>query len=246
MYTAVGSYFLWNMKVANISSKEYAIGPIVLSRLLVVIASEGFWPFIYVCVCFPMAGVVNDWSVVATIGMFLFFNNICYISIGSVLGVLFPSIPTAMITSTLVSQTSLVAAGFYTTLPVYLGWIRYISPVFWTFSGIVKTAYNWSDTYECRYGSNLAGVNKCFIEFSPIIDNMKERGINVATYGDDQSDKIWLQVSMLLFLFLSYQAIIFLTIFVKCKKGQRIPDPPTKESAPTTEEDEPPQTSLIG
>lgn len=216
MYPAIASYFAWNQQVQIISNEHrYSLGPVCVGRFLVVMACEAWWPFVYVLVCYPLAGIVGDWKVVLTIGMFLCLNNMCYISIGSCLGVLVPSIPHGMITSTIVSQTSLVAAGFYTTLPSYLSWIRYMSPVFWTFSGIVKTAYHWSDTYGCRWGSTLAGVNRCFLENSPVIDNMKERGINVATYGDEQSDKIWLQVLVLLLLFLSMQTFIFLYVTLR-------------------------------
>jgi len=147
MYTAVGSDFIWynNLK-QKVSERSHSLGPVCFGRIFVVVASKSWWPFIYVIVSFPLAGIIGDWKDVMTIAMFLCLSNICYISIGSCLGVLFPSIPYNMIISILISQTSLVAAGFYTTLPIYLSGIRYISPVFWTFSGIVKMSYTWSDT----------------------------------------------------------------------------------------------------
>ena len=223
MYTSVGSTFLWYIAVEDdvVNKRNYAVGPLYLSRLMVVMLAESFWPFLYVFVCYPLASVVGDWTVVIKIGMLLCLNNASYISLGSFLGVLFPNIPQGMIASTLFSQTSLVAAGFYTTLPVYLSWIRYISPVFWTFSGIVKAAYTWSDTYKCIKGSNLAGNNRCFIETSPVIDDMKERGINAAVYGDAQSDNIWLQVCMLILLLFLLQTTIYITVHVRCSRRKK-------------------------
>ncbi|VEU38467.1 unnamed protein product [Pseudo-nitzschia multistriata] len=223
MYTSVGSTYLWYIAVEDdvVNKRNYAVGPLYLSRLIVVMLAESFWPFLYVFVCYPLASVVGDWTVVIKIGMLLCLNNAAYISLGSCLGVLFPSIPQGMIASTLFSQTSLVAAGFYTTLPVYLSWIRYSSPVFWTFSGIVKAAYTWSDTYKCIKGSNLAGNNRCFIETSPVIDDMKERGINAAVYGDAQSDNIWLQVCMLILLLFLLQTTIYITVNVRCSRRKK-------------------------
>ena len=223
MYTSVGNSFLWYIGIEDdiANKRNYALEPLFMSRFMVVMLAESFWPFVYVFICYPLASVVGDWMVVAKIGMLLCLNNASYISLGSCLGVLFPSIPQGMIASTLLSQTSLVAAGFYTTLPVYLSWIRYISPVFWTFSGIVKSAYTWSDTYKCIKGSNLAGNNRCFIEYSPVIDDMKERGINAAVYGDDQSDRIWLQVCMLIVLLLLLQTTIYITVRLRCSRKRR-------------------------
>ena len=218
MYTAVGSSFLWHIAVKeNLSKQLYSLEPLFFSRLLVVLSAEAFWPFVYVFICYPLASVVGDWTVVLKIGMLLCLNNISYISLGAFLGILFPTIPKGMISSTLFSQTSLVAAGFYTTLPVFLRWIRYVSPVYWTFSGIVKSAYTWTDTYKCTKGNTLAGLNSCFIESSPIIDTMKQRGIHGATYGDAQSDKIGLEVTMEILLIVVLQAAAYLT--VRCRRS---------------------------
>ena len=106
-------------------------------------------------------------------------------------------------------QTSVITAGFFTLLPSAVGWIRYISPIFYTFSGIVKTAYKASDTYKCVKGESAVGSNKCFLEQNIAIDNYKTRGINVAAFGDPTSDSIVVEVMMLLVLFFSMQLIIF-------------------------------------
>ena len=81
---------------------------------------------IYVLVCYPFAGVFGSLKIVVQIGLFLLLNNLCYISLGAVLGVYSKRVPQGMIASTIFSQTSLVAAGFYTKLPPALDWIRYI------------------------------------------------------------------------------------------------------------------------
>ena len=109
----------------------------------------------------------------------------------------------------------MVAAGFYTEVPAFLAWLRYLSPVFWTYRGIVKSAFEWSDTFRCRWGSTLAGVNSCFIEFHTAINNLKDRGINVATFGDDQSTKIWLECLVLVLFYCVMQSFIIALSLLK-------------------------------
>lgn len=53
-----------------------------------------------------------------------------------------------------------------------------------------------------------AGVNSCFIEFHTAINNLKNRGINVATFGDEQSTQIWLECIVLLLFYLVMQTFI--------------------------------------
>jgi len=159
-----------------------------------------------------MAGMFGNIFTVLTIALLLALNNLCYVAIGSTIGVLFDSLPHGMIASTLVSQTSLIAAGFYTQLPTAMHLIRYISPVFWAYRGIIKMGLRWSDTYACSEGQSDVGVNQCYLEYSPGIDALKKRGINVATFNDAQSDEVHVEILMLCLLY----AILQMLIFVMC------------------------------
>jgi FtsP/CotA-like multicopper oxidase with cupredoxin domain len=209
MYPSVGSYFQWTKNnIVIFSHGRFDVIPVCLGRLLVVLSTEWFWPFLYCFVCFPMAGIAGDVTVVFKIGALLALNNLCYISIGAVLGTVCTSVPLGMIASTIISQTSLVAAGFYTTLPPVIEYIRYVSPVFWTFKGIVKASYHWSDTYKCTRGQSDVGVNQCFLEFNPGIDNLKTRGIEVATFNAISSDKTYIEFLVLVLLFSGMQLFI--------------------------------------
>jgi len=136
MYPAVGFSHQWCLSRKDELKKENpSTFSIVSGRLLVVLGLESFWPLIYVLVCYPFAGVFGSFKVVVLVGLFLVLNNLCYISLGSMLGVYSRRVPQGMIASTIFSQTSLVAAGFYTKLPPALDWVRYISPFYWTFRG---------------------------------------------------------------------------------------------------------------
>lgn len=173
---------------------------------------------IHCFVCYPMAGMFNHISAVFVMGIFLALNNICYVALGGALGLVFESIPLSMSLSTIVSQSTLVAAGFYNRLPLAVSWIRYISPVFWTYRGILKTMFHWTDTYSCVKGQSDVGSNQCYLEFNPGIDALKTRGINVASFNTSQSDGVFIEVGMLCLLFLALQIMIFLTIVMSMKK----------------------------
>jgi hypothetical protein len=112
-----------------------------------------------------------------------------------------------------------ICAGFFTLLPPAVGWIRYISPIFWTFSGIIKTAYKYYDTYECVKGNSAVGYNQCFLEQNGGIDNYKTRGINVAAFGDDTSESIHIQIIMLIVLFSSMQLIMYVYHHLRIKRS---------------------------
>lgn len=182
---------------------------------------ESFWPLVYVLVCFPFAGVFGSIKIVILVGLFLLLNNLCYISLGSILGIYSKQVSTGMIASTIFSQTSLVAAGFYTKLPPALDWIRYISPFYWSFRGILKSTFQWHDTVECFKGSSEVGANQCFLEFHPVIDQYKERGINVATYNDSSSDSISLEFAALILLLFILNFLIYAKAWFICKSLKR-------------------------
>lgn len=170
-------------------------------RSAVYLCAEGWWPCVFGLITYPMAhvnGKVNIWfQVIALIIM----NNLCYISFGAVVGTIVPVVQVAMISSTLYSQMSLVCAGFYTTLPLWLSWFRYVSYVFYTYSGIVKGVYRYTDSYECFIGDGRVGQDWCLLETAGIIEDMKIRGINTADSGDPTSSDVSLSFGMLFFYY---------------------------------------------
>jgi hypothetical protein len=124
MYLSVPSSFQWfvatrkafdEQQLSPENLQRRTILPLVLARLTAVTLLEGVWLLVYVLVC--LAGVFGDVQRTLWVGLFLVLNNICFVSLGSLLGALLKSIPQGMIASTIVSQTKLVAAGFFTKLP---------------------------------------------------------------------------------------------------------------------------------
>ena len=210
MYPCIGNYFEWAIKDQHtMKFKKYNPLPVFLSRMLVVTLCESWWPFLFIFCAFPLASMFGEIRGVFTICCFLLLNNSCYIALGAVFGTLMPTVSLGMIGATLFGQTTVITAGFFTLLPNAVGWIRYISPIFYTFSGIVKTAYKSTDTYKCVKGNSAVGFNQCFLEQNPAIDHYKTRGINVAAFGDPTSKSVHTEAIMLLVLFSAMQLVMY-------------------------------------
>ena len=202
MYPAISNYFEFKQFDRMIMKENrYDVLPIWLSRLVVVTACEVWWPFLFVFLAYPLASMFGCISKVLRICLFLAMNNICYIAIGGFFGTLMPTVNLGMIGATLFAQSTVICAGFFTQLPFFLGWIRFISPIFYAFKGIVKSAYNWDDTFQCPKGDAASGATQCFMELNTAIDDYKQRGINVATLGDPTSSNIYVEAINMFILF---------------------------------------------
>ena len=65
MYPSVGFSNQWVlMFCVDFKKKRFAVGPVVLGRLIVVLGLESFWPMIYVFVCYPFASVFGSIKIV--------------------------------------------------------------------------------------------------------------------------------------------------------------------------------------
>ena len=131
------------------------------------------------------------------------------------MGVLAPSISYGMISSTLFSQLSLVCAGFFVVLHPYIEWVRFVTPMYYTFGGMVKAAYIDSDNYVCVGGNSAIGANRCFVELAGSLNSLKKRGINVATTFDDTSNVVWPNILALVAFLLTLQLMIFLSVMFR-------------------------------
>ena len=212
MYPSISNYFEYKHRdVAFVKKNPQSdLFPVFLSRMTVVIACEAWWPILFVLCAYPIAAMFGSFSKVARICMFLVLNNTCYIALGGLLGTVMPTVNLGMIAATLFAQTTVICAGFFTQLPPFVGWIRYISPIFYAFTGIIKTAHSWDDTYTCPKGHSAAGVNQCFLEMSHAIDVFKIRGINVATFGDPYSSQVHVEATIMICIIGICQTMMFI------------------------------------
>jgi FtsP/CotA-like multicopper oxidase with cupredoxin domain len=227
MYPAIPAHFLWVNRVeARLKTTAAGEGmpsaldvfKLGLCRSAVVVCAESWWPIIFGLIVYPIAHINGKVGVWFQHISFLILNNLCYISFGAVVGTVAPIIPVGMIASTLYSQTSLVCAGFYKTLPSWLAWFRYISYVFYTFSGLVRGAYMWQDSYTCRAGDSRVGQNWCLLETAGTIEDMKIRGISVANSSDPETNNVGLCQGMLIVFFVLNTLLLGMSLYRRVVK----------------------------
>ena len=215
MYPAIPSHHEWFQSAQILLRyRRFSVSPVYAARLSTVLLLESIWPTIFTFICFPVAGLAGDITSLCRISFLLAANNVCYLSLGMVLGVLTQSSPFGMIAATIISQGSIIGAGIFTTLPPSLEWVRYFSPYYWTIQGLLKSVYRWTDTYDCVSGSGSdVGANQCFIEYDPLIDNFKGRGVHVASYNDASSDSVITEAVALVALSCFLHVLMFLKCF---------------------------------
>lgn len=65
MYPSVGFAYQWSLLyTVDFKQNQFDVGPTVIGRLLVVFATESFWPLIYVFVSYPFAGIAGSIKIV--------------------------------------------------------------------------------------------------------------------------------------------------------------------------------------
>ncbi|KAL7538702.1 hypothetical protein ACHAXR_009429 [Thalassiosira sp. AJA248-18] len=189
--------------------QRFSLVPVFSARLTVLVLCESIFPTVATFICFPVAGLVGDIQSLCNISFLLASNNVCFLFLGAALG-MFTSVSHGMIAATVFSQVSILVSGVFTELPASLEWARYFSPFFWCMQGLLKSVYRWSDTYECVNGSSSdVGANQCFVEYDPLIEQYKRRGLHVATYNDPSSDSILTESIVLVALGFSLHLIMF-------------------------------------
>lgn len=238
MYPAIPAHFEWVGRMKQRISAPtgandavevpslFHIAQLSLSRSLVYFCAESWWPILFGMIVYPIAHINGKADIWIQHIFFLILNNLCYISFGAVVGASSPVVAVGMIASTLYSQTSLVCAGFYRTLPVWLSWFRYLSYVFYTFSGLVRGAYHWTDSFSCRSGDGRVGQEWCLLETAGVIEDLKIRGISVANSSDPNTNNVSFEIGMLIMYYCAnifFLAVIFSwKIRAHCKQIEAI------------------------
>ena len=142
MYPAVVSHYEWFVTVVIIFKyKRFSLMPVYMTRMMIVLLTEGFWPILYCFICFPLAGLAGDVKLLCRISFLLASNNICYVSIGAVIGSVASSLQYGMTLVTVICQGTILASGVFTSLPLLLEWARILSPYPLDSSGDIKVYF---------------------------------------------------------------------------------------------------------
>eukprot|EP00927_Polykrikos_kofoidii_P026013 TRINITY_DN23258_c0_g1_i1.p1 TRINITY_DN23258_c0_g1~~TRINITY_DN23258_c0_g1_i1.p1 ORF type:complete len:232 (+),score=30.30 TRINITY_DN23258_c0_g1_i1:71-697(+) len=137
-------------------------------------------------------------------------------TLGVVISVLIPGISAQMAIATAFAQTTLVAGGFYRTMPASASWYGYVSLTTYAFRGLLRAELSWRDTFKCHpfiMGDTEAGRTSCYIETSGVIDDLRLRGIEVVQAPVDPSPSV--DIAILLCFIFFCRCIVYIAL--KCQ-----------------------------
>jgi len=189
------------MQLAEVEMMKgmYHVGPFVVAVSVTDLLMHSIWPAITAMIMFMMARVGGDPGSFISLLLLVVLCALVYQSVGTLVSVIVPNAGTAMAISTALAQTTLVAGGFYRTMPESIKWMGHFSLTTYAFRGLLRATLSWKDTFSChpRIANANAGRGSCFIEESGIIDDLDRRGIVVVDSPEDPSH---LEDMLILFL----------------------------------------------
>lgn len=132
----------------------YCVGAYYISKTLVEIPGQIIGPFLLVIICYYMIGLnpaFSNYLMVATLGA---FGALCGNAYGTLIVALVDDLNIALTIAPICILPLLVVSGvFVAELPGFLNWLKYISPIYYAFSGMLQVEFdrvfpNCDDTRE--------------------------------------------------------------------------------------------------
>ncbi|CAK0814447.1 unnamed protein product [Prorocentrum cordatum] len=189
---------------AELKKGILTVGPFAAATSVVDVVLHSIWPTLYGVVVFAMTDSGQDPVSFFNMVVLVVLCAVTYQSLGVLISVLLPDVDAAMALATAFAQTTLVAGGFYRTMPHSIAWYGSVSVTTYAFRGLLRASLSWMNTYECHpnvMGDTRAGQSSCFIEMSGIIDDLRLRGIEVATSPVDATPLLEQTVLVLFLVF---------------------------------------------
>lgn len=154
----------------------YSIGPYYLSKTLVEVPGQIIGPYLMVIICYYMIGLTpafSDYLFIATLGV---LGALCGNAYGTLIAALIDDLPIALAVAPLFILPFIVVSGiFVAALPVYINWLKYISPIYYSFSGMLQTQFS-APALNCNSNVEPCTEDQIFSElsfeatFSPGVD----------------------------------------------------------------------------
>lgn len=149
MFFATSSQVLGTFGIEKVVFyREYNAGyyssfPYYVSKTLVELPGTIFAPYLVLIICYYMIGLTPAFSsylFMATLGA---LGALCGNAYGIMISALIDDVGVALTIAPLFLLPFVVVSGvFVAALPVYINWLRYISPIYYSFSGMLETEFS--------------------------------------------------------------------------------------------------------
>lgn len=125
------------------SSGYYSIIAYYLGKTIIEIPGQIVGPFLLLIICYYMIGLnppFSDYLLVATLAS---LGAVCGNAYGTFVACIFDEVSIALTVAPLfILPLVLVSGIFVSALPSYLNWLKYISPIYYSFSGMLQTEFS--------------------------------------------------------------------------------------------------------
>jgi ABC-type multidrug transport system permease subunit len=178
-----------------------------LSELPVIITL----PTLFLSICYPMANMNH--SVKSFFGLLFtqLLGTMCAESIGLFIGTAFIDLSLSFVVATIIILLFLLVGGFWVdNIPVFMLWLKAISPISYTFETCLQ--FEFTGSIPCD-GSHI--IPECATQ------TMATREQILHGYFNVESDSIPIGIGMLVVISLFFRFAAYLSLrFLQCNKGR--------------------------
>jgi ATP-binding cassette subfamily G (WHITE) protein 1 len=134
----------------------YTLPAYFISKISVELPFYIVFPTLRVIIIYWMVGLTNTAAAFFIFDAINVLSSLCGFSLGTCLACTFSSLPLALASAPMILLPLMLFSGFFVnseTIPMFLNWIKYISPIKYSFEGMFKTEVT-DPSIITQYGFN--------------------------------------------------------------------------------------------
>lgn len=182
----------------EISKNIYDLKTYYLVKVSLLFPFAFFYPYLAFLIAYYMIGLNSPFSVYLFSATFIAVGSLCGSALTLVIAGGIDSLAIILIIASLILMLLFIVTGLFShisTQPAWFSWIRYISPIYYTFAGLIQNQFQGQNIPNCDpdiYGSECDGDDYLQeIEFNDLLPT----GVNLTL-----EIVLWLMLLLLGFL----------------------------------------------
>lgn len=121
----------------------YTVAAYYISKTLIEVPGQIIGPFLLVIICYYMVGLNPPFSAYLLVATLAALGALCGNAYGTLIVSLIDDLNIALTVAPIAILPLLVVSGFFAAaIPGFLNWLKYISPIYYAFSGMIQTEFS--------------------------------------------------------------------------------------------------------